>query len=55
MRQRIEGAKRLLARPELPLKVVAAECGFSDQSHMTRVFRSLLDTTPAAYRRHVAG
>ncbi|MFE1597608.1 helix-turn-helix domain-containing protein [Methylobacterium sp. ID0610] len=55
MRQRLEGAKRLLARRELPLKVVAAECGLSDQSHMTRVVRSLLGTTPATHRRHLAG
>ncbi len=55
MQRRLDGAKRLLARPDVPLKVVAAECGFSDQSHMTRTFRSMLDTTPASYRRDVAG
>ncbi|MDP4027099.1 AraC family transcriptional regulator [Methylobacterium sp. NEAU 140] len=55
MRQRVEGAKRRLARPEVPLKVVAAECGFADQSHMTRVFRNLLGVTPGDYRRQVAG
>ncbi|KMO38166.1 hypothetical protein VQ03_17875 [Methylobacterium tarhaniae] len=55
MGRRLDAAKRLLARPDLPLKVIAAECGFSDQSHMTRAFRSLLDTTPASYRRSVTG
>ncbi|BCM86068.1 hypothetical protein NS228_01480 [Methylobacterium indicum] len=55
LRRRLEGAKRLLARPDLPLKVVAAECGFADQSHMTRAFRNLLGTTPASYRRHITG
>lgn len=55
MRRRLDMAKRLLARPELPLKVVAVMCGFSDQSHMTRVFRTILDTTPAGYRRHITG
>lgn len=49
--QRIEHAKRLLIRPDVPLKVVAANCGFSDQSHMTRVFRRMLNVTPAEFRR----
>ncbi len=55
MRRRIEHAKRQLARRDIPLKVVAADCGFSDQSHMTRVFRRLLATTPAEYRKVVTG
>jgi AraC family transcriptional regulator len=53
MRRRIEHAKRQLARRDIPLKVVAADCGFSDQSHMTRLFRRLLGTTPAEYRNSV--
>ena len=55
MRRRIEHAKRQLARRDIPLKVVAADCGFSDQSHMTRLFRRLLGTTPAEYRTTVTG
>ncbi|WP_454917004.1 helix-turn-helix domain-containing protein [Xanthobacter sediminis] len=51
MRRRIEHAKRLLARTDIPLKVVAASSGFADQSHMTRLFRKLLDLTPAEYRK----
>ena len=51
--RRIERAKRQLARRDIPLKVVAADCGFSDQSHMTRLFRRLLATTPAEYRSAV--
>ena len=50
MRRRLDAAKRLLARPDLPLKVVAAECGFSDQSHLGRWFRRAYGLTPAAYR-----
>jgi AraC family transcriptional regulator len=53
MRRRIERARRQLARADIPLKVVAADCGFSDQSHMTRLFRRLLGTTPAEYRLSV--
>jgi len=55
MRRRIEQAKRQLARRDIPLKVVAADCGFADQSHMTRVFRRALGATPAEYRNSVAG
>jgi AraC family transcriptional regulator len=55
MRRRIEQAKRQLKRRDIPLKVVAANCGFSDQSHMTRLFRRLLATTPAEYRSSVTG
>ena len=51
--RRIEHARRQLARRDIPLKVVAANCGFADQSHMTRLFRRLLGTTPAEYRRSV--
>lgn len=50
MRQRIEHAKRLLARHDMPLKVVAANSGFSDQSHMTRLFRKFFNMTPNEYR-----
>ena len=50
MRKRIERAKAQLARGNIPLKVVAASSGFSDQSHMTRLFRRLLGMTPAEYR-----
>ena len=42
--------ERLRAR-EIPLADVAIEVGFADQSHFTRVFKRVLGTTPAAYRR----
>jgi AraC family transcriptional regulator len=51
MQKRIERAKAQLARGNVPLKVVAASSGFSDQSHMTRLFRRLLGVTPAEYRK----
>ncbi len=54
MRKRIERAKAQLARVSVPLKVVAASSGFSDQSHMTRLFRRLLGVTPAEYRKATA-
>ena len=54
MRKRIERAKAQLARGNVPLKVVAASSGFSDQSHMTRLFQRLLGVTPGEYRRAAA-
>ena len=54
MRQRIEHAKQLIARQDMPLKVVAACSGFSDQSHMTRLFRKFLNMTPTEYSRSTA-
>jgi AraC family transcriptional regulator len=50
IQRRLEHAKRQLARKDVPLKCVAANCGFSDQSHMNRLFRRVLGLTPAAYR-----
>jgi AraC family transcriptional regulator len=53
IQRRLEHAKRQLARKDVPLKCVAANCGFSDQSHMNRLFRRVLGFTPAAYREAV--
>lgn len=48
--RRIEQATRLLARGLLPLKQIAAHCGFYDQAHMTRLFRRHLGVTPSSVR-----
>jgi AraC-like DNA-binding protein len=39
-----------LVRTNEPLSKVAADCGFSDQSHMTRAVRSLIGIPPARWR-----
>ncbi len=51
MRKRIDRAKAQLANRAIPLKAIAAACGFSDQSHMTRLFGRAMGMTPAEYRR----
>src|SRR5262245_24027776 len=51
LRQRIENAMRLLRSQQLSLPEVALACGFSDQSHFTRVFTKLSGTSPGAWRR----
>ena len=48
--RRIDLARRLLLAG-LPAAEVAAAAGFADQSHLTRHFRRMLATTPAAYAR----
>jgi AraC family transcriptional regulator len=51
--QRVVLSKEKLRDGGLSLTDVAAECGFSDQSHLTRVFRQTVGVTPGAWRRAV--
>ena len=48
--RRVERARHLLEKSPHAIKEIAAACGFSDQAHMTRVFRMRLGVTPAQYR-----
>ncbi|MHA7666937.1 helix-turn-helix domain-containing protein [Mycolicibacterium sp. HS_4_1] len=52
LRQRVERAKMLVTRTSAPLLDIATRCGFSDQSHMTRVFNRYVGMTPGQYRNH---
>jgi AraC family transcriptional regulator len=49
-RLRVQRAAALLLDPRSMLADVALRCGFADQSHFTRVFRSITGTTPCAFR-----
>ena len=49
--RRIEQAKRILQEEGTSLMDTAARCGFSSQSHMTRVFREQVGVPPGAFRR----
>ena len=50
--RRIKRAEWLLTNVrDVPLKVVASECGFSDQSHMSRLFKEKLEMTPLQFRQ----
>jgi AraC-like DNA-binding protein len=49
--ERVEMAKRALAESNSTVSTIAAELGFADQAHLTRVFRDATGWTPAAFRR----
>ena len=53
-RLRVKFASEKLALTEMPIAEVAAEAGFADQSHMTRMFRRHTRTTPRELRRTFA-
>ena len=53
MKRRIALAQRLMYAAGTPLSEIAVSCGFTDQSHLTRVFMRHVGTSPASWRRNV--
>lgn len=53
--RRLERAQKLLGATGLPIKEIAARCGFSDQAHLTRLFARARAQTPAAFRKSLVG
>lgn len=51
MKARLRRVEEMLADGDLALTQIAAEAGFADQAHFTRVFRRFYGLTPAAWRR----
>jgi AraC family transcriptional regulator len=51
MQQRIELAKRLLARPQVTIAEVSHQLGFSNQAQFTNFFRKHTGVTPTQYRQ----
>jgi AraC family transcriptional regulator len=49
--RRLERAKTLMLQSDEQLCVIAALCGFTDQAHLSRLFRLHSGETPAAWRR----
>ncbi len=52
LRERIARARTLLLETDVAISEIAISCGFSDQSHFTRVFVNLVGTTPGIWRRN---
>jgi AraC family transcriptional regulator len=51
LKHRVTVAKEKLRDRRLSLSEVALACGFSDQSHLTRVFTRFVGVSPGAWRR----
>ena len=51
LRQRILHAQRLLETTDLPIEVVAEQCGFGSATVLRTHFRRLVNTSPLGYRR----
>lgn len=51
MQQRVERAKQLLDKQSLTISTIAMDCGFANQTHLTKVFRQMTGITPKAYRK----
>jgi AraC family transcriptional regulator len=50
MQQRIERAKELLAKNDLPIVEISLRTGFKNQSHFTSLFRKFTRLTPKVWR-----
>jgi len=49
--RRLERARELMLTSDMGLSELALQCGFSDQAHFTKLFRSHVGKSPAAWRR----
>lgn len=54
MQRRLERAKTLMRRTNQPLAAIAQQVGFTDQSHLTCIFRRETGVTPGRYRAALA-
>ncbi len=51
VRRRLDHAVRLMLATDAPLCEIALACGFSDQAHLSKLFRQRAGQSPAAWRR----
>jgi transcriptional regulator GlxA family with amidase domain len=49
--RRVERAKSLMLETTEPLCRISLDCGFTDQSHLSRVFRRQVGQPPSQWRR----
>jgi AraC family transcriptional regulator len=48
----VQAARAMIQREDKPLSSIAADCGFTHQSHMGTAFRKILGQTPGEYRMY---
>ena len=48
---RLEKAEKELITTDVPINVIARNCGFENMSYFTRAFQEVYHTTPSAYRK----
>jgi transcriptional regulator GlxA family with amidase domain len=48
---RVEAVRRILEETDMPIKRIAAECGFGQEERLRRAFARQVGTTPAEYRQ----
>jgi AraC-like DNA-binding protein len=48
---RVRHACEMMERTDTCLAEIAHSCGFADQSHFSRTFRSVMGNSPAVWRR----
>jgi AraC-like DNA-binding protein len=53
--RRIERAQHLMLTTSATLTEIAAACGMSDHSHLTRLFRKAIEESPSAWRKRNLG
>jgi AraC family transcriptional regulator len=51
MQQRVERAKQLLKQQVISISDIALDCGFANQTHLTKVSRRMTGMTPKAYQK----
>lgn len=49
-RRRIEKAKEMLKDPEISIKEIGSECGYSDPNYFSRIFKKSTGMTPTEYK-----
>jgi AraC family transcriptional regulator len=51
MKQRVERAKQLLKQQVISISDIALDCGFANQTHLTKVFHRMTGMTPKTYQK----
>jgi transcriptional regulator GlxA family with amidase domain len=49
--RRVERAKSMMLETGAPLCLISVDCGFTDQSHLSRAFRRRVGESPSQWRR----